>query len=176
MRDYMLSQRLLNCLRYSISTMSSKPNNTHPTDESSELGPQKTVAGFAEAIIRRLIRAADEVRKNAYAPYSGYHVGAAVFTKSGMVFSGCNVENASYGLTNCAERSAIFTAIGEGHREFVAIAVVTDQGWSPCGACRQVIREFGDNIAVIIADGKGNYTSTTSGALLPSGFSAADMK
>ena len=116
------------------------------------------------------------MRKNAYVPYSGYHVGAAVFTKSGMVFSGCNVENASYGLTNCAERSAIFTAIGEGQREFVAIAVVTDQGWSPCGACRQVIREFGDNIAVIIADGKGNYTSTTSGALLPSGFSAADMK
>ncbi|MCW1970044.1 MAG: cytidine deaminase [Anaerolineae bacterium] len=145
------------------------------SSESEQVGPQKVVAGFAEAIIRRLIRAADEVRKNAYAPYSGYQVGAALMTKSGLVFSGCNVENASYGLTNCAERSAIFTAVGEGHREFVAIAVVTDQGWSPCGACRQVIREFGADIIVIIADGKGNFSTTTSGALLPSGFSAADM-
>lgn len=143
--------------------------------ESEQVGPQNVVAGFAEAIIRRLIRAADEVRKKAYAPYSGYQVGAALMTKSGLVFSGCNVENASYGLTNCAERSAIFTAIGEGQREFVAIAVVTDQGWSPCGACRQVIREFGADIIVIIADGKGNFSTTTSGALLPSGFSAADM-
>lgn len=143
--------------------------------ESEQVGPQNVVAGFAEAIIRRLIRAADEVRKKAYAPYSGYQVGAALMTKSGLVFSGCNVENASYGLTNCAERSAIFTAIGEGQREFVAIAVVTDQGWSPCGACRQVIREFGADIIVIIADSKGNFSTTTSGALLPSGFSAADM-
>lgn len=143
--------------------------------ESEQVGLQNVVAGFAEAIIRRLIRAADEVRKKAYAPYSGYQVGAALMTKSGLVFSGCNVENASYGLTNCAERSAIFTAIGEGQREFVAIAVVTDQGWSPCGACRQVIREFGADIIVIIADGKGNFSTTTSGALLPSGFSAADM-
>jgi cytidine deaminase len=125
--------------------------------------------------IQHLISAADAARQHAYAPYSHFKVGSAVLTQSGKIFGGCNVENASYGLTNCAERTAIFKAISEGEREFRAIAVVTDAGWSPCGACRQVIREFGEDIVVIIAKRKGEYSITTSKDLLPSGFSAADM-
>src|SRR4051794_33319409 len=92
--------------------------------------------------LNRLLRRALQVRERAYAPYSGYQVGAAIMSATGKIYTGCNVENASYGLTVCAERNAIFKAISEGEREFVAIAVVTANGGSPCGACRQVIFEF----------------------------------
>ncbi|MFX3624995.1 MAG: cytidine deaminase [Ectobacillus sp.] len=129
--------------------------------------------------IQLLINHALEARKQAYAPYSGFQVGAAILTKSGKVYFGCNVENASYGLTNCAERTAIFKAVSEGDMDIAAIAVVgdTDGPISPCGACRQVIAEFCDTDApVILANIKGDFKVTSIGELLPGGFSSKDMK
>jgi cytidine deaminase len=102
-----------------------------------------------------LIEAAQQVRKWAYIPYSHYAVGAALLTASGRVYDGTNVENASFPLSNCAERTAIFKAVSEGEKEFLAIAVVTDNGGTPCGACRQVMAEFGMDTIVIIADKDG---------------------
>ena len=103
---------------------------------------------------RRLIAAAKAAQRNAHAPYSKFRVGAALLTKSGRVFTGVNVENASYGLTNCAERVAVGKAVSEGYRQFRAIAVVApSKALSPCGACRQVLAEFGDCV-VICADSR----------------------
>ena len=103
---------------------------------------------------RRLIAAAKAAQRNAHAPYSKFRVGAALLTKSGKLYTGVNVENASYGLTNCAERVAVGKAISEGHRKFQAIAVVAPStALSPCGACRQVLAEFGDCV-VICADSR----------------------
>jgi cytidine deaminase len=102
----------------------------------------------------KLIAAAKAAQRNAHAPYSKFHVGAALLTKSGKVYTGVNVENASYGLTNCAERVAIGKAVSEGHRQFQAIAVVApSNALSPCGACRQVLAEFGEMV-VICADSR----------------------
>jgi cytidine deaminase len=98
-----------------------------------------------------LIRLAREAREQAYAPYSHFAVGAALLGASGRVYTGCNVENVSYGLTVCAERVAVFKAVSEGEREFEAIAVVTSSGVTPCGACRQVLSEFGPGMEVIAA-------------------------
>ncbi len=122
-----------------------------------------------------LIRRAIEARERAYAPYSGYAVGAALLGKSGRVYTGCNVENAVYPLGMCAERVAVFKATSEGERDFVAIAVATENGGSPCGSCRQVLREFGADIVVLIADTAGAFRETTLEALLPDSFGAADL-
>ena len=104
--------------------------------------------------LRKLIAAAKTAQRNAHAPYSKFRVGAALLTKSGRIFTGVNVENASYGLTNCAERVAVGKAVSEGHRQFRAIAVVAPSAaLSPCGACRQVLAEFGDCV-VICADSR----------------------
>jgi cytidine deaminase len=102
-------------------------------------------------------------------------VGAAVLGRSGRVYTGCNVENAVYPLVTCAERTAVVKAVSEGEREFAAVAVVTENGGSPCGACRQILREFGGNTLVLIADVEGSYRETTVDALLPDSFSAADL-
>ncbi len=123
-----------------------------------------------------LINLAKETRKKAYAPYSNYHVGAALLGKSGKIYTGVNVENAVYPLTLCAERVALFKAISEGEREFDAISVVTDNGGSPCGSCRQALAEFGLDIIVYIADGEGNLLEeTTVRDLLPRAFGAEDL-
>lgn len=100
---------------------------------------------------RKLIATALAARRNAYAPYSKFRVGAALLTKSGKVYTGVNVENASYGLTNCAERVAVGKAVSEGHRKFRAIAVAgPGTVLSPCGACRQVLSEFGDCVVICV--------------------------
>ena len=125
-----------------------------------------------------LVALAKEAMKHAYAPYSRFQVGAALLAKDGRVFTGCNVENASYGATNCAERTAIFKAVSEGYREFDAIAIVASSGEHipPCGICRQVLAEFMPEGKVILdSDEKGMVTYLVR-ELLPSGFSAKDIK
>jgi cytidine deaminase len=117
-----------------------------------------------------LIARAVAARERAYAPYSCFQVGAALLSKSGRIYSGCNVENAAFGGSICAERTAIVKAVSEGEREFEAIAVVTENGVSPCGPCRQVMLEFAPDMAVIIADTHGNRRVTTVRNLLPDGF------
>ena len=120
---------------------------------------------------QELIGVAIEARKWAYAPYSNYPVGAALLTASGRVYEGVNIENAAYPTGICAERVAVFKAVSEGERQFDAIAVVTANGGSPCGACRQVLAEFGIDTVVIIADLEGNIKlETTVGGLLPGAF------
>ncbi|HZE27568.1 MAG TPA: cytidine deaminase [Terriglobales bacterium] len=127
----------------------------------------------AEKQRARLLRTARAAMKKAYAPYSQFRVGAALLTTTGKLFSGCNVENASYGMTNCAERTAIFSAVAElGPKlEICAISVVNDHGvpCSPCGACRQVIYEFGPDAIVFFQGAKGEKQAHIT-ELLPEGF------
>jgi cytidine deaminase len=128
--------------------------------------------------MKELIQAAIQARENAYVPYSRFQVGAALLTKSGLVIKGCNVENASFGLTNCAERTALFKAISEGHREFAGIAVVADTKGpvSPCGACRQVMAELcPPDMKVYLANLKGEVLETTVETLLPGAFRKGDF-
>ncbi len=125
--------------------------------------------------IDTLVEAARQARTKAYAPYSRYRVGAAVLTADGRVFTGCNVENAVYPLGLCAERVAIFKAVSEGYRDFAAIAVVTSNGGSPCGSCRQVMNEFAPEMTVLIADESGDVRRTTVTELLPDSFGANDL-
>ncbi len=122
-----------------------------------------------------LVTRAMAAREQAYAPYSGYRVGAALLSKSGRIYTGCNVENAVYPLVICAERTAVVKAVSEGEREFIAMAVVTENGGSPCGSWRQTLRVFGADIIVLIADVTGNYRETTVTELLPDSFSAVDL-
>jgi cytidine deaminase len=122
-----------------------------------------------------LISEAQAAREHAYAPYSGYRVGAALLGNSGQVYTGCNVENAVYPLTTCAERTVVVKAVSEGEREFAALAVATENGGAPCGACRQVLREFGAETVILIADASGAYRETTVAELLPDSFSATDL-
>ncbi len=117
-----------------------------------------------------LVVHARTARRRAYAPYSRYQVGAALLTAAGEVFSGCNVENASYGLTMCAERVAIASAIAAGQHQFAMLAVVTANGGSPCGACRQVMVEFAPDMPVIIADEQQINQALTAQELLPGFF------
>ncbi len=123
----------------------------------------------------KLIAAARQVRENAHAPYSNFRVGAALRAKSGRVYTGCNVENASYGLTICAERVAVFKAISEGERGFDAIVVVADTRvlTPPCGACRQVIWEFCGDVEIILANLKGQVEVHRAAALLPKPFDSS---
>ncbi len=118
-----------------------------------------------------LVHRAMAIRHRAYAPYSNYAVGAAILTNDGEVYEGVNIENASYPLSICAERTALFQAVSHGKRGFRAIAVATDNGGSPCGACRQVLSEFGLEMKVFLVDGSGEVTRETSvGELLPIAF------
>jgi cytidine deaminase len=123
-----------------------------------------------------LIRAAKEAREKAYSPYSNFKVGAAVVTPSGKIYSGCNVENVSYGLTNCAERTAIYKAVSEGEHSFVALAVVADTEGpvAPCGACRQVIAEFGIE-QIILGNIKGHTKILSLEEILPYAFTKNDF-
>ena len=118
----------------------------------------------------QLVDLARAARENAYVPYSRFAVGAALLTCSGKVYTGANVENVSYGLTICAERAAVFKAVADGETAFDAIAVVTENGGSPCGACRQVLSEFGLETRVIVADLEGKQTEWTVEELLPHSF------
>ena len=119
---------------------------------------------------QQLVALAHKARKNAYAPYSHYDVGAALLTASGQVFTGCNVENAVYPMCLCAERTAVVKAVSEGQREFAVIAIATRNGGSPCGACRQVLREFAPHIRILLSDDAGTVRQYGLDQLLPDSF------
>lgn len=127
-----------------------------------------------------LIQKAKEAKKQAYAPYSGFHVGAALLCKDGTIFTGCNIENSAYGPTNCAERTAIFKAVSEGFREFEAIAIISDskQPTAPCGVCRQVMAEFCDpeTFRIILMNGAGEIREYLLKELLPLGFTGKALE
>ena len=128
----------------------------------------------------KLIDLAKEAMTHAYAPYSGFYVGAALLCADGTVYQGCNIENAAYGPTNCAERTAVFKAVYDGHRDFTAIAVVGGKdgvitgSFPPCGVCRQVMSEFcGDDFMIYMGDAEG-YHALSMAEILPAGFKAAE--
>jgi cytidine deaminase len=124
-----------------------------------------------------LVELANTARQHAYVPYSNYRVGSSLRTKSGRIFTGVNIENAAYPQTMCAERVAIFKAVSEGETDFEAITVVTDNGGSPCGGCRQVMAEFGLDTIVVMADGKGNIIKEmTVKELLPEAFTPENLE
>ena len=131
---------------------------------------------------KKLIEIAKKAAENAYVPYSHYTVGAALLTKDGKVYTGCNIENAAYGPTNCAERTAFFKAVSEGEREFLKIAVVGGKTlhfkdyFSPCGVCRQVMREFcDDSFTVLLGKDGEEYLSLSLSELLPHSFSKSNI-
>jgi len=126
---------------------------------------------------KELVKKAIEAKKNAYVPYSKFPVGAALLTKDGRVYTGCNIECASYGGTNCAERTAIFKAVSEGDKNIEAIAVISDLDdyTYPCGICRQVIVEYGKDIKMIIAKSEDDFRVHSINDLLPNSFSPDDL-
>ena len=133
--------------------------------------PQEETESPEETDYRELMDFARSAVENSYAPYSGFHVGAALLTADGSVYTGVNVENASYGASICAERSAVAAAVSDGCREFEAIAVYSPDGdASPCGICRQVLMEFGDNIRVVTCEESGELDVCELSSLLPKGF------
>ncbi|MBQ8322404.1 MAG: cytidine deaminase [Clostridia bacterium] len=130
---------------------------------------------------RELMELAVEARKRAYAPYSGFRVGAALLSKSGKTYTGCNIENAAYTPTNCAERTAVFKAVSEGERDFAAIAIVGGKGdepnefCAPCGVCRQVLAEFCDGNLRLLLGAPENIRAYTLAELLPCSFGKSDL-
>lgn len=145
-------------------------NNSH--NENSSLGdqPASGASMLDQPAIAGLLQIAQGARERAYVPYSGFAVGAALLAHDGSVYTGCNVENASYGLTICAERNAVAHAVASGQRAFDAVAVVTQNGVTPCGACRQVLAEFNPAMLVIVADAAGNQRCYRLTELLPDAF------
>lgn len=133
---------------------------------------------LAEEKIREMAKKAEEVYRQAYAPYSRYPVGAAALFASGKIYTGCNVENASFGLTLCAERNAIFQGVSRGERQLagIAIAVPAAAFPVPCGACRQVIREFTADCPVILVNGTGQWKIKRSSELLPDAFGPESLE
>lgn len=133
---------------------------------------------LTEQHIQTLIDAAIKARQHAYVPYSSFAVGAAILLTDGEIVSGCNVENASYGLCNCAERTAVFSAVARGHQQFLAVAVAADtsEPVSPCGACRQVLAEFCDaHTRILLSNLASDVHECTIDELLPGAFAARDM-
>jgi cytidine deaminase len=131
---------------------------------------------MTEDINKKLMQEAEKAKENAYVPYSNFAVGAALITESGDIYTGCNVESASYGATNCAERTAIFKAVSDGHRKIKKIAIVSDLDETyPCGICRQVIAEFSDDVEIIIGNA-GSYKILTLDDLFPHSFTKKDLE
>ncbi|WXR61574.1 cytidine deaminase [Peptostreptococcaceae bacterium AGR-M142] len=126
---------------------------------------------------KELLILAEKAKENAYVPYSKFHVGAALLTNEGKIFTGCNVECASYGGTNCAERTAIFKAVSEGYQNFKAIAIASDLNdyTYPCGICRQVIIEFGLDIDIIVGDSNKEYKVYKASEMMPFSFTKEDL-
>lgn len=126
---------------------------------------------------KKLIKKALEAKENAYVPYSNFHVGAAILTEDGKVYTGCNIEIASYSPTICAERTAVFKAISEGSKKVKTIAIAGESEFTyPCGVCRQVLREFGQDVKIIIVNSEDDYREHTLEELLPYSFGPKDLK
>jgi cytidine deaminase len=127
---------------------------------------------------KQLIAEAIEASKRAYAPYSKFHVGSALLTKTGKIISGCNVENASYGLCNCAERTALFTAYAQGERDIDKLVVYVDRApfTAPCGACRQVIVELAPKAEILLVNNKNDIKRLTVEEIMPYSFNSADLE
>ena len=125
---------------------------------------------------KKLIKTAIDMRKKSHSPYSNYRVGAAVETESGKIIGGCNVESSSYGLTCCAERVALYRAISEGHDNFKSMAISTENGGMPCGACRQVVWDLCNDIKIYICNGKELLRTINSSDLLPDAFDESFLK
>ena len=127
---------------------------------------------------RELAKAAQDIKRNAFSPFSKFKVGAAILTEDGTIFSGCNIENSSYGLTICAERVAIFNAVSSGASNFTTIAIVSDDPdfTPPCGACRQVLLELAGNIDFVMMDSKNRYKIMKLTSLLPFAFTEKNLK
>lgn len=138
----------------------------------------RRVSAIPEATWRRLVAAARRVRARAYAPYSGFPVGAALLADDGAVFVGANVENSSFGLTICAERAAVVSAVAAGRRRFRALALVAGRGTpaSPCGACRQVLHEFTPELPLRLVSADGRVRDVRLNELLPLGFGPKDLR
>jgi cytidine deaminase len=131
---------------------------------------------LTDELKNKLISRALQSRQSAYAPYSGYAVGAALLTKTGKIFTGVNIENAAYPTGTCAERVAVFKAVSEGEREFDTMVVASSNGGMPCGACRQVLSEFGLGTVILIVDAQGTVLQeTTVGDLLPGAFTSKNL-
>jgi cytidine deaminase len=137
----------------------------------------RTTGSLSESYGESLLAAAREARERAWCPYSKFRVGVALLTESGLIFSGCNVENASFGLTICAERTAAVKAVSEGHHVFTAMAVVTasDKPLLPCGACRQFLAEFGLDLPIVAEGTGGTRIETSLRDLLPAAFTPSDL-
>ena len=129
-------------------------------------------------IAKELVLVARRAQQFAHAPHSNFRVGAALLAKSGRIFTGCNIENSSYSLTNCAERTAIFKAVSEGVREFSAIAIAADgQDYiTPCGACRQVLIDLAGNIEIVMVNGKNKTKVSSLNSLIPLAFTSQNLK
>ncbi len=131
---------------------------------------------LSQELEENLVAYAKQAMKNSYAPYSNFKVGAAVLTADGNIYMGCNIENSSFGATNCAERTAIFKAVSEGHRKFYAIAIVGGKNGEitgicqPCGICRQVMSEFGDDNMIVLLGNQSGYRKYTLSEILPLTF------
>jgi cytidine deaminase len=149
-----------------------------PTGESSPSSESRALTTHAHNPYRDLLKAAASAKKLAVAPYSRFHVGAALLTAQGRVYTGCNIESSSYSLTICAERTAIFKAISEGERSFRAIAVVSDDpGFTPpCGACRQVLLDLAGNIDFIMMNARGRVKVLRLKELLPEAFGSKNLR
>lgn len=147
-----------------------------PVSGNGTVHPMQT--SLPSPICKRLVKAARDASERAYAPYSKFRVGAAVLTGSGRIFSGCNVENASYGLCNCAERTAIFSAVAAGEKKIEAVVIYTPTSTptAPCGACRQVINEFGPEAIVQSVCKGGKMTEIKLDQLLPDAFGPAQLR
>lgn len=144
---------------------------SNPQNENGVVEPKSGgIDTLSQAEIDRLLQIAQAARASAYAPYSGFAVGAALLSRSGRVYAGCNLENASYGLTTCAERNALAAAVANGDRVFDAVVVLTENGVTPCGACRQVLAEFNPTMLVIVADIAGHQRGYRLVELLPDAF------
>ena len=140
------------------------------------MSPSRARRRPSRAVLAEMARLAAEARDRAHAPYSKFRVGAALKTATGEIVTGCNVENASYGLTICAERSAVCKAVAEGQRSFQALALSLAANGSPCGACRQVLHEFAPNLLILIANDSGQLLSqTTLDTLLPNAFGPSSL-